>query len=485
MKKKLISLLLVLALLCTVLPSALAASLPFTDVPDGIWYHNAVEFAYENQLFNGTSATTFSPEGSMTRAMLVTVLWRQAGSPESDAAVPFTDLRANWYRAAVRWAYENEVVNGITATTFVPDRPVTREQMVTILYRYANRSGYDCSATNRLNAFYDRDTISNFAKDAFHWAVGAGIINGVSSTRLDPAGTASRAQVATIVMRFVNLFDDDPTNDPVPPEDPDEAPEPPVPAASVDSIQVSGKSYRLGMTVSQLTQQAGQPSEKLTVLEGYTWYVYGADTYQHFFLAGVYGDQVVSLCASGPGFSYMGHKMGDAKFSVDASSSCSVDLMFDQNDSNIFHCVQLTSKSYSGSYTVSATKLANESKVDFHLVNAFRVYHGAGVLSWSDKAATSARLHSADMAANNYFSHTSLDGRSPSDRMEAQGINWWSCGENIAAGYYSGVEAHNSWVNSSGHRDNMLTPYFTNLGVGFAYQSSATYRIYATENFFS
>lgn len=472
MKKKLISLLLVMALLCTIMPSALAASLPFGDVPKGAWYYSAVEFAYENQLFYGTSDTEFSPNSSMTRGMLVTVLWRQAGAPEPGDSSPFTDLKQDWYRNAVQWAYENEVVYGVSETSFAPDESVTREQMVAILYRYAGSIGYACSESNSLNAYTDRGAITGYAQPAFRWAVGAGVISGVSSTRLDPASTATRAQVASIMMRFVALMDDDPDNDPVAP-------------LSTDAISVGGKSYFLGMTVSELTGQAGQPSEELPTLNGYTWYVYGADTYQDFFLAGVSGNQVVALCASGPGFTYAGHKMGDAKFSVTGNGSTSIWLMFDSNDNDIFHCVMLTSTDYDGEFSATKEALAGESKVDFHLVNAFRVYHGVDILTWDDRAATAGRLHSEDMAANNYFDHSSQDGRGPGKRMDAQGIDWSSCGENIAAGYFGGISAHNGWVNSAGHRANMLDPDYTYLGVGFGYQSSSIYRIYGTEDYFS
>ena len=472
MKKKLISLLLVLALLCAIMPSALAASIPFSDVPKDAWYRSAVEFVYENQLFYGTSDTEFSPNSSMTRGMLVSVLWRQAGTPEPSGSSPFTDLKENWYRDAVQWAYENEVVYGVSETSFAPDQSVTREQMVAILYRYARNIGYACSESNSLNAFTDRGAVAEYAQPAFRWAVGAGVISGVSSTRLDPASTATRAQVASIMMRFVALMDDDPDNDPASP-------------ASPDAISVGGKSYYLGMTVSQLTGQAGQPSEQLPTLDGYTWYVYGADTYQNFFLAGVSGNQVVALCASGPGFSYMGHQMGDGYFSVAADDDVWISLMFDKNDNDIFHCVLLMSADYDGSASVSKEALAGESKVDFHLANAFRVYHGVGILTWDDRAAAAARLHSEDMAANNYFDHYSQDGRDPGDRIEAQGIDWWSYGENIDAGYPSGIAAHNGWVNSAGHRGNILDPDFKYLGVGFGYQRGSYYGIYATEDYFS
>ena len=124
MKKQLLTLLLCVALLLGMIPTAQAAQPPFTDVPSGSWYYNAVTYAYENNLFNGTSATTFSPELSMSRAMLVTVLYRLHGSPEVSGATPFADVPAGeYYTRPVLWANENGIVTGITATTFAPDSP--------------------------------------------------------------------------------------------------------------------------------------------------------------------------------------------------------------------------------------------------------------------------------------------------------------------------------------------------------------------------
>ena len=138
--------------------------------------------------------------------MLVTVLWRAEGSPEPASATPFTDLKAKWYKNAVAWAYENGIVNGMTATTFGPDASITREQIATIIYRYAEFRGDDVSARTSITSFPDASKVSKWAKDALSWAVAEGIISGTksgNSTILDPKGNAPRAQVATILMRYL------------------------------------------------------------------------------------------------------------------------------------------------------------------------------------------------------------------------------------------------------------------------------------------
>ena len=179
----------------------------FTDVNTGKWYHEAVDYAVVNSLFAGTSDTTFEPNGAMTRAMLVTVLWRAAGQPEAKTAASFQDVNAaRYYAKAVAWAKENGVVAGTSDTTFSPNETVTREQMAAILYRYAKLNGVDVGKTADLNSFPDAGKVSNYAKEAMAWAVGNGVISGSlegGKTYLDPKGDATRAQVAAVLMRYL------------------------------------------------------------------------------------------------------------------------------------------------------------------------------------------------------------------------------------------------------------------------------------------
>ncbi len=176
---------------------------PFTDVGND-WYKESVLFAYNNDLMNGMGENKFQPETTCTRAMLVTILYRNAGEPDAIAASPFTDLKQNWYKNPINWAFEKEIVNGMTATTFAPDETVTREQIATILYRYAGNAGSGKS----LASFPDGDKVSDWAKEAMEWAYASGLINGNSingTVLLDPQGAATRAQIATILMRYVKM----------------------------------------------------------------------------------------------------------------------------------------------------------------------------------------------------------------------------------------------------------------------------------------
>ena len=177
--------------------------LPFTDVRESDWFYDDVVFAYENGLFSGTSDTTFSPNTSMTRAMLVTVLYRLEGQPAVNGRSGFSDVQYNgYYEDAVTWAADNGIVNGTSTSTFSPNVNVTREQMAAILYRYAQYKKYNTAASSSLNSFSDHTSVSGYAEASLQWSVAEKLVNG-SNGKLMPTGNATRAQVAAILHRFV------------------------------------------------------------------------------------------------------------------------------------------------------------------------------------------------------------------------------------------------------------------------------------------
>ena len=177
--------------------------LPFTDVSTSDWFYDDVAFVYENGLFSGTDSRSFSPNASMTRAMLVTVLYRLEGEPTVTGRSSFTDVRSGaYYEKSVIWAAANGIVTGTDSTSFSPDAKVTREQLAAILYRYAQYRKLDTDASAKLNSFTDADSVSAYASEALGWAVSEGLINGASG-KLMPKGDATRAQVAAILHRLV------------------------------------------------------------------------------------------------------------------------------------------------------------------------------------------------------------------------------------------------------------------------------------------
>ena len=192
----------------TILVRGKTVSDTFTDVnPNtcGLWAGDAVDFAHDFGLVNGTSASTFSPDASMTRAMMVTVLYRAAGSPNVTVTSRFQDLNAgSYYYKAVVWANAMGIVTGTSDTTFSPNAPVTRQQIAVILYRYAALIGQnDGGRGANLNAFSDRRLVANYASQGVRWAVGKGIITGTTATTLSPEDPATRAQVVVILHRYL------------------------------------------------------------------------------------------------------------------------------------------------------------------------------------------------------------------------------------------------------------------------------------------
>lgn len=180
----------------------------FTDMPKpNNWAHAGIDFCVENGLFAGTSATTFSPDGNMTRAMLVTVLYRLEGQPAVTASNPFSDVaNGQWFTNAIIWAADKGIVSGVGGGKFNPNGNITREQIATIMYRYAEYKSYDVSATADLKPFPDETDVSAWAYKALAWANAEGLVSGVGANGtnyLQPLGNATRAQVAAILMRYV------------------------------------------------------------------------------------------------------------------------------------------------------------------------------------------------------------------------------------------------------------------------------------------
>ena len=186
------------------LKTAGCPSTNFTDVEENGWYHTGVDFMVKNGFMNGVADDAFDVDGNLTRAQLVTILYRIAGEPESTATNPFADVAdGQWYTTAVIWAAENGIVKGVNTTTFAPNDQITREQIATILFRYAKAEKVE----GKLAGFPDAGKVSDYAADAMAWAVEQGLINGISEsdgkTYLAPQETATRAQIAVILMRYL------------------------------------------------------------------------------------------------------------------------------------------------------------------------------------------------------------------------------------------------------------------------------------------
>ena len=178
-------------------------NISFSDVKDTDWFYDSVQYVCENGMMNGTGDSTFSPDGTTTRGMIVTILYRMENSPTANSDVTFADVSAGqYYAGAVAWANENDIVNGYGSGAFGPDDPITREQMASVLYRYAQLKGYDIAASGNLAGFFDYGNVSPYAANPMRWAVGNSLISGMGDNMLAPEESSTRAQAAAILTRF-------------------------------------------------------------------------------------------------------------------------------------------------------------------------------------------------------------------------------------------------------------------------------------------
>ena len=176
----------------------------FSDVKTNDWFYANVQYVVENNLMNGVAEDKFAPNDTLTRAMLVTVLYRNVGEPAVNKSIPFADVdMGSWYANAVVWAKQNGIVNGVNETEFAPDANITREQIATIMFRYAQYKGMEAVTLEENLHFTDANEISEFAVSAMNWAVGTGLMNGKSATTINPKDNATRAEIAAILQRFI------------------------------------------------------------------------------------------------------------------------------------------------------------------------------------------------------------------------------------------------------------------------------------------
>lgn len=180
--------------------------IPFTDVKEDAWYYDDVRYAYRTLMMRGVSDTEFRPEGTTTRAMMMQVLYNIAGDLDFPWVYYFEDVHGQWFTIPVGWAAYWGIAQGITKTTFGPNRPVTREQAVTFLYRFATLLGLDTTPRASLDGFADHGKVSEYAKEPMSWAVAIGLMKGMEDNTLRPQGNSTRAQLAALLTRFVKLL---------------------------------------------------------------------------------------------------------------------------------------------------------------------------------------------------------------------------------------------------------------------------------------
>ena len=177
--------------------------IPFTDVSKNSWYYDTVKYTYENNLISGANEYEFRPDAKITRGMIVTILWRMEGKPKVTGIKDFTDVTGQYYYNAVRWAAKNKIVSGYNSGKFGPNDSITREQLAVILNNYAKYKGKNVNVTANTNKYVDWYKVTGYARPAMNWAVAKGVITGkYNGTRVDPQGTASRAEAAGMIYNY-------------------------------------------------------------------------------------------------------------------------------------------------------------------------------------------------------------------------------------------------------------------------------------------
>jgi uncharacterized protein YkwD len=349
-------------------------------------------------------------------------------------------------------------------------KKATRYQIASIFANTLPDSEYAAINTVTSGAIPDVPDDSLYLADVYR-LYRAGIMTGDDYHKFNGSSYITRSEISAVVTRLAGLQDRKSLTLTIE-----------IPAEK--TITVGGKNIYLGMQEAELTSLMGEPDEKLQSIYGYPWYVYGTDDYKNFFYVGVNNSKVVYICSSGPGFSYMGYKMGDiADYSPVYNSEYGVTLNRDSNDNNILHTVVLRDYTTTSTYDDSELASDNEAKMCFHLTNAFRAYHGVVILKWSEPMAETAKNYSTRMVNEGFFSHSDPDGGTFLGRIlyvvkHELNATLKSGGENILSGASNAPDAMFWWINSSGHRKNMINKNYTYLGVG-------KYKGTWTQDFFS
>lgn len=437
MKKRILSVILTLTL-CMGLSAPALAARTFTDVPADYWAYDAIQYVTDEGLFSGTSGTTFTPGGTMTRAMLWVVLARMDGVDTSTAS------GEAWYQPGLDWAVENGISDGTN-----PNNNITREQFAAMLYRYAENAGEDITAdTAELNKFIDTINISSYALQPLAWAVENGIVSGTSGDTISPAGNATRAQVATMLMRYDKAFNDDtqsdnPGGETTQPEQP-EQPETP----DVD--------YKLTIALMNSNLSVGDKvfadvnTIPATAADDLTFTFKSSDT------------SVVTVKAS---------SRNDFSCDITAvGSGTAVITATDSNGMTATRTITVTGSS-SNPGTSTSDDYADVKDEIIELTNEVRAEHGAAALTKSDLLMEMAQQRAEESAEMQKTDHTRPDGTDMYTILAEYGLDFLKVqfNENLATAYDLDAElVVNALAESSGHLQTMTATNKTLIGVGIA-----------------
>lgn len=410
----------------------------FTDVPNTHWAYEAIEYVVSKDLFAGTSATTFSPEGTMTRAMLWVVLARM-----DDVDTSKTNGGA-WYQAGLDWAVENGISDGTN-----PNNNITREQFASMLYRYAENAGEDITAdTSELNKFIDTISIASYALKPLAWAVENGIVSGTSSDTISPTGNATRAQVATMLMRYDKTFNDDGQSD-----NPGGTEKPDKPDAD----------YTMTFEIQYGTLEVGKSSQAVvnilpsSAMDGLTF------TYKSS------NNSVATVRATAGNGNALITAVGAGTATITAT---------DSNGISSSAKVTVTGEPSSETPSTSDDEYAEVKDEIIELTNEVRAEHGVAALTESDVLMKMAQQRANENAEMQEMIHERPDGTHWTSILDEYGFDRFNLqyGENLAwRTNLNANEVVGGWEASKGHCDTMTASNKTLIGVGIALGDNGRY----------
>ncbi|QJC50488.1 hypothetical protein HGI30_02035 [Paenibacillus albicereus] len=481
---------------------AAARGAGFADVPAKHWAAGDIAWAVDAGFAQGDGNGRFRPSAALSEPEFLALAARAYGAAPAVGAASGAAWHSPYYAAAAAegWAAFHAAQ---------PAARYTRGEAARLLASVAGRSGGEA--------------------DAVAWLLAEGIASGRTASTAagyESGSTLTRAEAVALLRRMLRAYPAaqppvspgpsaspsaspapsvSPSASPAPSASPSASPTPsaspapsasPSPATAAPGPQLRG--IQLGDGEAALLQALGAPDRKDPALGGFTWYVYNKD-YSRYMQAGISGGKVVALYSGSPAAYEDGGGLwktlrpgmssaalqqasgqqpaASAKTHSFVSGGIRTTLFLDTLDEGKLDAVLVVAGSPSGAEPAAEALASGYERQVFDLTNALRVKRGVGALAWDDTAALAARKHSTDMAKRDYFSHSNPDGLSPFDRMKAEGIRYTAAAENIAYGYRSAIEAHNGWLNSSGHRKAMLSDGYTRLGVG-VYDNRYTQNFY-------
>ncbi len=455
--KKIVSLISAISLAFTLCAGAFAQG--FTDVPQDNWAYGYIQRAEEDGIVGGIGDGKFAPDAQVLYGEFIAMMTR-AFYPQELAAEETAEGEM-WYDVNIRVAEEKGLLTGFELAGHETE-PISRYHMAYIIYNIlSDKDAVQLTEEELLTALSsigDRDSFpeGDYYSNALGTVYALGIITGIDQQgTFGGDATMTRAQAAAVYCRIFDLL---------------------LSKQDADVITVGNREYYLGMTVNQLTINAGQPDAVLEGTNGGQWYVYGTKSYEDFFIVSITNSTVTRICAVGRSFEYMGQSAGSLVHIENSYGG----TMNDEFDGGRVYGVSLTMGSET--YGYEDGQLLGEAQIVYYITNAFRVYNGLNSLQWSSIATTAALRHAEDMAVNDYFSHTSQDGTTFSQRLTDVGINWSAASENICYGYNTGVDAAAAWIASEGHRQNMLRDRVY-MGMAFAYSPDTT--IFGVSDYYS